>query len=196
MNIVDLGPISSLYPSLATIVGSMADGKPNFMAVAHVGIMNHGQPQYISVGINKMHHTHKAIQATGEFSVNIPGEDLMVKTDYVGLVTGRKTDKSGVFDVTFGELANAPLVRECPVCLECRVHTVIDFPEHSVFVGEIIHTRAHEDVLNEKGKIDIAKVKPLLFAMGTVAYYGLGPKLGKAWGSGKALVKKTDETAS
>ena len=34
--------VNALYPSLTTIVGAKVDGRPNFLAVAHVGIMNHG----------------------------------------------------------------------------------------------------------------------------------------------------------
>ena len=74
-----LGAVNGLYPSLTTIVGSVIDGRPNWMTVAHVGIMNHGQPQYLSFGINKHHHTGPGIHANGEFSVCIPGVELVAE---------------------------------------------------------------------------------------------------------------------
>jgi flavin reductase (DIM6/NTAB) family NADH-FMN oxidoreductase RutF len=185
----DIGPANAMYPSLTTIVGTVVDGRPNFMAVAHVGIMNHGQPQYISVGINKAHHSPKGIREHKQFSVNIPSQDLMVQTDYVGIVSGRNTDKSTVFELYKGALEHAPLIAQCPVAMECRLHHVVEFEKHEVFIGEIVKTWADEDVLTDKGLMDPAKVRPLLFDMGTVSYYGLGPVLGGCWSVGKQLKK-------
>lgn len=185
----DLGTVNALYPSLTTILGAEVNGKPNFIAVAHVGIMNHGTPQYLSFGLAKFHYTNIGIHEHREFSVNIPGESLMVETDYVGLVTGKSTDKSSVFEVFRGELAHAPMIAACPVTMECRVHSVMDFSTHDVFVGEIVRTYADEGVLADGGKIDITKVKPLLFDMSSINYYGLGQALGACWNVGKQLKK-------
>lgn len=183
----DIGPVNALYPSLTTIVGCVAQGRPNFLAVAHVGIMNHGQPQYLTFGINKAHHSNQGILEHGQFSVNIPGESLMVETDYVGIVSGKKTDKSGVFELYAGELEFAPLIKACPVAMECRLDRVLDFKTHDVFVGEVVKTWADESVLTPKGQPDPAKVRPLLFDMHTLGYYALGPKVGDCWSAGKAL---------
>jgi len=185
----DLGPVNALYPSLTTIVGTVVDGRPNFLAIAHVGIMNHGHPQYLSFGINKSHYSNKGIFEHKEFSVNIPSENLMAETDYVGIVTGKNTDKSKVFELFTGQLKYAPLIAECPIAMECRLHQVVDFPSHEVFVGEVVKTWADEAVLTNKGKIDPAKVRPLLFDMGTLSYYGLGSVLGGCWNVGKKLKK-------
>ena len=183
----NLGPVNALYPSLTTIVGAVVDGKPNFLAVAHVGIMNHGQPQYLSFGINKKHHTNQGIVAHREFSVCIPGEDLVVQTDYVGLVTGKNTDKSGVFELFTGELAFAPLIKSCPVCMECRLARVVDFETHDVFIGEVMATHADESVLREDGKVDLARVRPLLFDMASLHYWSLGAQVAPCWSVGKGL---------
>lgn len=185
-----LGPVNALYPSLTTIVGAVVHGRPNFLAVAHVGIMNHGDPQYLSFGLAKIHHTNIGIHEHREFSVNIPSESLMVETDYVGLVSGKNTDKSGLFETFQGTLAHAPMIRACPVTMECRLHSVVDFPTHDVFVGEIVGTYADEGVLSESGKIDVTLLKPLLFDMSSLTYYGLGRPQGACWNVGKALKKK------
>ena len=47
-----IGPVNALYPMPTTLVGAMVNGKPNFLAVAHVGILNHGTPQYLSIGLS------------------------------------------------------------------------------------------------------------------------------------------------
>ena len=43
------------------------------------------------------------------------------------------------------------------------------------------------------GKVDIAKVKPLLFDMASKRYWALGPSLGNCWGEGKKLKKKLQQ---
>ena len=44
-----IGPVNALYPMPTTLVGVTVDQKPNFLVVAHVGILNHGTPQYLSI---------------------------------------------------------------------------------------------------------------------------------------------------
>jgi len=186
----NIGAVNALYPSLITIVGAVVDGKPNFLTVAHVGIMNHGVPQYLSFGVGKAHYTNRGIHEHGEFSVNIPSQSMAPQTDYVGLVSGKHTDKSKVFELFYGKLEYAPLIAACPVCMELRLDRVVDFETHDVFVGEIVATHADESVLVSEGVIDIAKVKPLLFDLSSHGYYSLGPRVADAWSVGKALKKE------
>lgn len=186
----NLGPVNAMYPSLTTIVGVEVDGRPNFSAIAHVGIMNHGQPQYVSVGINKKHFSPAGIHANREFSVCIPGEDMLTETDFTGLVSGRNCDKAAAFTLFRGELEHAPMIEGCPVCMECRLHSVVDFATHDVFIGEIVATYADEAVLREDGGIDIARVRPLLFDMSSVRYWSLGASLAPCWSAGKELKRK------
>lgn len=185
-----LDPVNALYPSLTTIVGAVVEGKANFLPVAHVGIMNHGEPQYLSFGINKLHYTNAGILEHREFSVCIPGEDMIAATDFMGLVSGRNFDKSAYFELFEGELKHAPMIQGCPVCMECRLHSVVDFTTHDVFIGEIVATYADEAVLREDGKIDIAEVKPLLFDMQSSSYWSLGSPLGSCWSVGKGLKRR------
>ncbi len=187
-----LGGICALYPMPTTIVGALVDGKPNFITIAHVGIMNHGRPQYVSLGVNKAHHTNQGIRDNKTFSINLPGEDLVVPTDYCGLVSGRRTDKSCVFEVFYGVARTAPLIVPCPVNMECRLERAIDFPTHDIFIGEIVETYCDEAALDQ-GRVDLAKVKPLLFDMASKKYWGLGQPLADCWSVGKAMKRAGKE---
>ncbi len=184
-----IGPVNAMYPSLTTIVGATVNGKPNFLTIAHVGIMNAGTPQYISVGLNKAHYTNQGIYENKTFSVNIPSRKMVVETDYVGIVSGKKTDKSRLFDVFYGITETAPMISKCPVIMECRLHHVVEFPAHDIFIGEIVETYANQSALTDD-KIDIRKVDPLLFDMGSKEYWSLGDPVAKAWNVGKQLKDK------
>ena len=178
-----LGRLNALYPTPTTLVGALVDGRPNFIAIAYVGIMEH---THLSIGMNKSHYTNAGIKANGAFSICFPSEELVVQTDYCGLMSGKDTDKGSLFDLFYGDLATAPMIEQCPVCIECRLDRVIDFPSHEVFVGEIVQTFADEAVLKD-GKIDLALVRPLLFDMSSRQYWSLGQPVAPCWKIGRQL---------
>ncbi|MCX6013543.1 MAG: flavin reductase family protein [Chloroflexi bacterium] len=183
-----LGGINALYPTPTTLVGAMVNGKPNFSTIAHIGIMN---SNYISLGMGKNHHTNIGIKANKTFSVCLPSENLVIKTDYCGIVSGKNTDKAVLFDIFYGELKTAPMIQQCSVCMECRLNQIVDFPTHDIFIGEIFQTYAEASVLTT-GNVDISKLKPLLFDMNSKKYWSLGGEIAKCWNIGKQL--KTRKT--
>ncbi len=185
-----IGPVNALYPMPTTLVGTVVEGQPNFLAVAHVGILNHGTPQYLSIGLHRSHYSNAGIHANRTFSICLPSEKLMVETDYCGIMTGRKTNKAALFDVFYGELKTAPMIRACPVNMEMELHDVLDFEAHEIFVGKLFQTYADDDVHRE-GVIDMTRLKPLLFDMASKKYWAVGGALGQCWGAGKALKRKT-----
>ena len=184
-----LDGINVLYPTPTTIVGAIVEGKVNFITIAHIGIVNHARPYLISLSLAKAHYTNAGIRENKTFSVNIPNEELVVETDYVGIVSGKKTDKSSVFEVFYGNLENAPMITECPINMECKLYDVYDTPTHDLFIGEIVETYADESVL-KNGKVDLARVKPLLFDMSSIKYWSIGNPVAGCWNIGKQLKPK------
>ncbi len=177
----EIGAKNCLYPMPTTLVGALVNGKPNYVTIAHVGIT---EPQSVSLGINKLHYTNAGIKANGAFSINIPTEKMVKKTDYCGLVSGNATDKSSLFKTFYGKLKTAPMIEECPINMECKLTQIIDFQTHEVFIGKVTATYCDEAVLTE-GTVDFSKVHPILFVMNDRSYWKLGDKIAKAWSVGK-----------
>lgn len=119
--------------------------------------------------------------------MNIPSSDLLEKTYYCGLVSGEKTDKSNVFDVFNGSLKTAPMIKECPVNLECWLIQAVPLPTNTLFIGEIIGAYADVKVLKDE-KPDFAKIDPLFLTMPDNRYWMLGKYAGDAWSAGKNLI--------
>jgi flavin reductase (DIM6/NTAB) family NADH-FMN oxidoreductase RutF len=180
-----LGAKNCLYPMPTTLVGAMVEGKPTFITIAHVGIMDLGS---VSLGMNKMHYTNAGIQESGTFSVNIPTVEMVKETDYCGLVSGKNVDKAALFEVFYGNLKTAPMIEECPINMECRLVQTVDFPRHDIFIGEIVEAYCEERCLTE-GIVDFSKVQPILFAMNDKSYWKLGERLARAWHVGKGFKK-------
>ena len=184
-----LGGINLLYPTPTTIAGAIVKGRPNFITIAHIGILNHAEPHLISLSMGKTHYTNQGIKENKVFSVNIPAENLVAQADYVGTVTGKKTDKSDLFDIFYGELENAPMIRECPINMGCKLYDVYNTPTHEVFIGEITETHADESVLTD-GTLDLTKFKPILFDMSSKKYWSIGSEIAKCWNIGMEIKKK------
>ena len=136
MGKITMGPQTLIYPMPALLVGANVDGKPNFMVVAWSGIAN-GEPPMISVAIRHHRYTFEGIRQNMTFSVNVPSTDMVMETDYCGIISGSKANKAEVcqFRVFYGKLGSAPLIEQCPVNLECKVVHILDLGSHSLVVG-------------------------------------------------------------
>jgi flavin reductase (DIM6/NTAB) family NADH-FMN oxidoreductase RutF len=184
---VELGAKNCLYPLPTTLVGALVNGKPNYVTIAHVGIMD---LESVSLGMNKRHYTNAGIKANKTFSINIPSTTMIKETDYCGLVSGKDKNKADMFKTFYGTLKTAPMIEQCSINMECELIKTVDFPNHDVFIGKIANTFCDETILTD-GDVDIEKVQPILFVMNDQSYYGLGKKLAKAWNIGKELNKQT-----
>lgn len=187
MDKISLGSQIFIYPMPVAIVGVMVEEKPNFMTVAWLSRINI-EPPLVGVAINKAHYTAEGIRRTRAFSLNFPGEGLVAETDFIGITSGRKIDKSALFDVFFGKTEAAPMISECPLSLECRLYDVYEFPNNDFFIGEIIESYTEDRFLTE-GKLDITRMKPFLLTMPDNNYWGVGQRIAGAWEAGKGLLK-------
>jgi flavin reductase (DIM6/NTAB) family NADH-FMN oxidoreductase RutF len=170
-------------PMPVVLVGTVVDGKENFMAVGWIARVN-GNPPMIACGISSHHHTNRGITENQSFSVNIPSSGLLEKTDYCGVVSGAKTDKSKVFDLFYGTLEKTPMIRECPVSLECRLVQTVSLPSHTMYIGEIAGVYADGAVITD-GKPDFPRIDPLFLTMPDNRYWSLGEHVGDAWSAGR-----------
>jgi len=74
---------------------------------------------------------------------------MIEQTDYCGLVSGRNTDKSNLFDIFYGELKTAPMINSYHLSLECTLHDVYEMPSNDLFIGEIIAGYADDGYLTD-----------------------------------------------
>ncbi len=179
----NIGPVNALYPMPVVLAGAIVEGRANFITVAHVGIFRHDT---VALGLGKSHFTNRGIAEQRTFSINIMPDELVVETDYAGIVSGRKVDKSTLFEVEYGPLRTAPMIAAAPVSMECALLDVLDYESHEVFVGKVENTFADESVLRN-GKIDLAAVRPMLFDMFQRKYWRLGEAFADCWSAGKKL---------
>ena len=188
----NIGKSFNIYPMPVIIIGTVTDGRPNFMTAAWVTKLN-SDPPLVGLSLGRRQHTAKGIQQTGQFSLSYPSVDQMVLADYLGLVHGYEEDKSAQIEIFQGALESAPMVRQCPVTLECRLIQTVDLPHDLLFIGEVANVYASESVLTG-GKVDAVKLRPFALTMPGNAYWALGEQVGEAWSAGKTLLGTRDVT--
>lgn len=177
-----------LLPSPVLIVGTYGpDGRPNIMNAAWGGIVS-SRPPCVSVSLRKATLSYHNIKRTKAFTVNFPSEKFVREADFAGLASGRDCDKFERTGLTPEKSArvDAPIVKEFPCALECRLARRVELGSHTMFIGEIVGLVADGEVLNPNGLPDIEKVRPIVFgSFGSPAYYGIGAKLGDTFSAGK-----------
>jgi flavin reductase (DIM6/NTAB) family NADH-FMN oxidoreductase RutF len=179
-------PILGFYPTI--LIGANVDGKPDFTAVAWTGVAA-SVPPSITIALQHQRHSLKGVRQNMSFSVNIPSADHVKETDYCGLASGARIDKTADcgFTVFYGKLKNVPMIEQFPINHACEVIQILNLGSHELIVGKIVETHVSEDCLSD-GRPDLAKVNPFLFA--GRGYYRVGEFLGDAFHCGIAINPK------
>ena len=182
----DFGCKPWMYPQPVLIVSTYnEDGTPNAMNAAWGGTYDNDQ---VVLCLSPEHKTTQNILARKAFVVSMADAAHAAPCDYVGIESGNsvanKLEKAG-WHTTKSEFVDAPLIDELPMAVECRL--VSYDPESCRLVGEIVNVSADESVLDQDGKIDPDKLRPIVFDPVHNAYRVLGEKVGNAFQDGKKL---------
>ena len=171
-------------PQPCVMIATWDENKtPDVMMAAWAGQLDYKQ---IVISLAR-HKTTENLEQTGAFTVSFADERTVTESDYFGLVSGNKVpDKVARvgFTVTPSPNVDAPIINEYPLTLECRV---VSF-EDGMLIGEVVNQSADERILTD-GKVDLAKLKPIVFDATGMCYRGLGEVVGQAWGSGKKIAE-------
>lgn len=156
---------------------------PDVMMAAWAGQYDYKQ---IVVSMSK-HKTTENLEATGAFTVSFADVHTVAESDYLGLVSGSmvpgKVAKVG-FSFMPSPNVDAPIINEYPLTLECKVVSWAD----GILVGEVVNMSADERILTD-GKVDLEKLRPIVFDAASMTYRALGEVVGKAWGAGKKFME-------
>ena len=164
-----------LNPLPVALVGALVDGKPNYLVIGYISPFNFGK--HIFFSLYKKRYTRIGIHENMTFSVNIPSESLLEETKVCGSKSGRNYDKSSIFDTFFGELKTAPMIRECPLNMECEVTEILDYDPNEGIIGRVVKSYVDSDALVDS-KLDMRKVHPLIWTIGgDFNYYQLGNRI-------------------
>lgn len=171
-------PGNMLYPLPAVLVSaSDKQGRQNVFTVAWTGTIC-SDPPMVSISVRPERYSYHMIQETGEFVINLTTESLAFATDYCGVKSGRDVDKfkeARLTPIPAGKV-KAPLIKESPVNIECRVTEVKKLGTHDMFLAKVEAVHADEAYMDENGRFSLSDARPLVYSHGK--YFSLGRELG------------------
>jgi flavin reductase (DIM6/NTAB) family NADH-FMN oxidoreductase RutF len=175
---VPQNPWAALFPCPVVLVSCVdANGRPNIITIAWAGIVC-SNPPTLGLGIRPHRYSYRLIEESGEYVVNIPTTNMLKEVDFCGVVSGQELEKFDQAGLTpsSAEKVQPPLIRECPVNLECTLKEKITLGSHDLFLGEVLAVHVDQEFLNDKGKVDFSKLAPFVYNQGE--YWSLNQRIG------------------
>jgi flavin reductase (DIM6/NTAB) family NADH-FMN oxidoreductase RutF len=185
-------PGTMIYPLPAVLVscGKSAD-EYNLLTVSWVGTIC-TQPPMCYISIRPERHSYEIIKRNGEFVLNLTTEKLAYATDWCGVKSGKDHRKFEEMKLTpeKGKMVDAPIVKESPVCIECKVKEIVPLGTHHMFIAEVVNIQANPQYIDsETGAMHLENAHLIAYSHGH--YYKLGEEIGKfGWSVRKPGKKK------
>jgi flavin reductase (DIM6/NTAB) family NADH-FMN oxidoreductase RutF len=135
-------------------------GRANIITLAW-SMPTSADPPLIAISISPRRYSHRLIEETKEFVVNVPTIEIVRETQFCGRISGRKHDKFREAPLTAlpARRVKAPIIKECVAHLECRLVQKVTTGDHTIFIGEVLAAHVNEGVFD--AKFNISEVKPI-----------------------------------
>ena len=188
MGKVDFKPGNMLYPLPVVMVScGDIDAESNIVTVAWAGTIN-SDPAMVSISVRKSRHSYNLIMDQKEFCVNLTNKELAFATDLCGVKSGRDIDKWKDAKLTKekASVIKAPMIKESPVNIECKVVKTEELGTHTIFYGEVVAVHVDDKYMDEKNTFHFEDCNPIAYSHGK--YYTLGENIGKF---GYSVAKKS-----
>ncbi len=168
-----------IYPLPAVMVScGKSEEDYNIITVSWVGTIC-TNPAMCYISLRPERHSYDIIKKTGEFVINLTNEELARATDWCGVKSGKNCNKFAEMNLTAvkGEMVDAPIIEESPLCIECKVKEIKPLGTHDMFIAQVVNVQAKTEFIDSKtDKFDLQKAKLISYSHGH--YYGLGEELG------------------
>ena len=173
-------PGTLIYPLPAVLISCGSNEKEyNLLTISWVGTICTNPPMcYISVRPER--HSYDIIKKNKEFVINLTNEEMAFATDWCGVRSGKDYNKFKEMKLTpaKSEFINAPIIKESPLSLECKVKEIIKLGSHDMFIADIVNVQADSRYINsETGEFKLSEAKLIAYSHGH--YYKLGEEIGK-----------------
>ena len=133
----------------------------------------------------------KSILHSGAFTIGYPSIEQAAEADYIGIASGYEHDKIAEvgWTVTRAEKVNAPVINELKLVVECKVVNTVTIGSHVQITGEVVNIQADENILDDRGRYSLEKLKPIIYDEENWRYLAVGEKAADAFKCGLVFKK-------
>lgn len=167
-----------LVPCPAVIVSVGDEKETNLITLSWVANLCSNPPR-MGIGVVTKRHSYGLLKRIGDFVINVPSRSQIKETVICGSKSGRDIDKFEVtgFTPKPSTKITSPMISECPLNIECRTWKIIEVGAHHLFIGDVVAAHIDEEMLDDEGKPDLAKMKLFTY----------NPLVGQYWAVNKFL---------
>lgn len=138
-----------LFPPAPVVLVAVGDKDGMERNIITVGMFNlfSLKPPLVGIAVLTSRQTYKLLEECPDFSVNIPGKDMIDQVILCGTKSGKNTDKFKEAHLTAipGRRIKSPKIEECLVNIEVKKKRSFEEGDHTWYVGEIVHTDVTKD---------------------------------------------------
>ena len=173
-------PGTLIYPLPAVLISCGSNQEEyNMLTISWVGTICTNPPMcYISVRPER--HSYDIIKRNMEFVINLTNEEMAYAADWAGVRSGKDHNKFKEMKLTpaKSEFISAPIIKESPLSIECRVKKIVKLGSHDMFIADVVNVQADSRYINpETGEFKLSEAKLIAYSHGH--YYKLGEEIGK-----------------
>jgi flavin reductase (DIM6/NTAB) family NADH-FMN oxidoreductase RutF len=173
-------PGTMIYPVPAVLVSCGADpSEYNIITISWTGTIC-TDPAMCYISVRPSRHSYDTIKRNGGFVINLTTAKLAKAADWCGVKSGRDEDKfqhTGLTPLP-AKFVKAPLIKESPVNIECKIVEVKELGTHHMFLSEVVAVHADEEFYDsQSGAFLLAGTNPVSYIHGK--YYETGSFIGK-----------------
>lgn len=178
-------------PTVLVVTGNMEEA--NIITIAWISMLT-GKPPTLGISVGSKGYSGELIEKYKNFTVNIASVNIMKEADFCGITSGNDIDKfkETGFTKLPSKYINSPIIKECPINIECKLVKANKVEATNHFIGRMLETHVDTDKIGDHsrpGSIDIKAINPLIYYSAARQYWKLGEKIGDAYKIGKDLNK-------
>lgn len=183
-------PAGWLFPKPVLIIGTYDEnGVPNAMNCDCGGTWDYTE---IALFLGKNRQTTRNLSLHQEFTVALANVDTMVASDLVGTTSGlrqpNKVARTG-WKVEKAPDVNAPVFKDFPITLECRIRSVSEATTDSCYhvIADIVGVLVDKKYIDADGRPNVQKMNLICHETIHQTYIQLGNTAGEAFREGAKL---------
>lgn len=163
-------PTITLFPYPVYLISCAYKGRQNITPVGWAApICN--EPPMFGISLRSSRFSHQLILKSKKFAINFPTIEMLKDVDYCGTFSGKGRNKlkNTGFNLIYPTKKSPPIIKECPVNIECKVISHKNYGQHTHFIGKM------EKIYVDKNYE--ALIEDSFVVIGT-KYYGLTKSIG------------------
>jgi flavin reductase (DIM6/NTAB) family NADH-FMN oxidoreductase RutF len=148
-----------IFPRVVVLIcTSNKEGKPNVMTASFLMPISF-EPKILAVSVSPKRYSFENLKEVPEFTLNVLTKEMKEIAEICGSFSGRKFDKFKMakLEIEKSKKVLPPVIKDCPISLECKVLEMKEFGDHFLIVGEVleewIRKEKFDPLLQKTGEI-------------------------------------------